>query len=162
MRACFSSFIDITKDNAGWRPGLRPWRRRAAARVYDLTRERDEARTRIDELIAQNSITLDKYAAACEELRIERTLHEQTRVELRQVKASHAELKICAMEATSKAVEFEIRAEFSEEEARVLGDLVDELEIEQLEEERKEPAHKAAEGLLSHLFPTWLLRLVRV
>jgi chromosome segregation ATPase len=82
---------------------------RAAARAYDLTCERDEARKRIDELVAQNSTTEAKYAAAREELRIERTSHEQTRVELRQVKASHAELKTCAMEATSKAVEFETR-----------------------------------------------------
>ena len=33
--------------------------------------------------------------------------------------------------------------------------------IEKLEEERKETAHKAAEGFLAHLFPTWLLRLIR-
>ncbi len=127
-----------------------------------MIRERDEARRRIDELTAQNPSTEAKYAAAQETLRIERNSHEQTLKELTQVKASHAELKTSAMEATNKAVEFEIRAEFSEEEARMLGDRVDELEIEQLEEESKEPAHKAAEGVLAHLFPTWLPRLIRV
>ena len=94
-------------------------------------------------------------------MRIERKVHAQTLAELTQVKASHAELKSYAVETTSRAVEFGIRAEFSEEEARVLGDRVDELEIEKLEEERKETAHKAAEGFLAHLFPTWLLRLIR-
>jgi hypothetical protein len=80
---------------------------RAAARTYDVIRERDEARRQVDELTAQNSSTEAKYAAAREALRIERNSHEQTRTELTQVKASHAELKTCAMEATSKAVEFE-------------------------------------------------------
>lgn len=135
---------------------------RAAARTYDLICERDEARKRIDKLTAQNSSTEAKYAAAKEELRIERIALAQTRKELTQVKASHTELKAYAVETTNKAVEYGIRAEFSEEEARVLGDRVDELEIEQLEEERKEPVNKATEGFLSHLVPTWLLRLVRV
>ena len=130
---------------------------REAARTYDMMCERDKVR----EL---NSSSEAKYSAALKKLRIVRNTLAQTLTELTQVKANHSVLKTYAVEATSRAVEFGIRAKFSEEEARVLGDRVDELEIQQLEEERKEPAHKAAEGLLGNLLnllPTWLLRLVR-